>query len=109
MLVCGLYLAIAITFEIAGTICMKLSNGFSNFIPSVLIFVFYGPSFIFLTFALKKIDVSIVYAIWSGVGTGIITMIGIAYFREPATIIKLTSIGLIIIGVVGLNFSGVKH
>jgi small multidrug resistance pump len=104
-----LYLAGAIMLEIAGTTSMKISHGFSNIVPSVLIFVFYAASFTALTIALKKIDVSSAYAIWSGAGTALITVIGIAYFREPATIIKLVSIVLIIIGVVGLNLSGVKH
>ncbi len=103
------YLAGAIALEVAGTTSMKLSAGFTKVLPSVLIFVFYGASFVALTFALKKIDVSVVYAVWSGVGTALIAVIGIAYFRESATIIKLASIGLIIVGVVGLNLSGAKH
>jgi len=88
---------------------MKLSAGFTKILPSVLIFVFYSASFVALTFALKKIDVSVAYAVWSGVGTALIAVIGMAYFRESATIIKLASIGLIIVGVVGLNLSGAKH
>lgn len=104
-----LYLAGAIMLEVAGTTSMKLSHGFTKIVPSVLIFMFYISSFVALTFALKKIDVSSAYAIWSGVGTALITFIGIAYFREPATIVKLVSIVLIILGVVGLNLSGVKQ
>ncbi len=104
-----LYLAGAIMLEVAGTTSMKLSHGFTKIIPSVLIFMFYISSFVALTLALKKIDVSSAYAIWSGVGTALITVIGIAYFREPATIVKLVSIVLIILGVVGLNLSGVKQ
>jgi small multidrug resistance pump len=104
-----LYLAGAIMLEVAGTTSMKLSHGFTKIVPSVLIFMFYISSFTALTLALKKIDVSSAYAIWSGVGTALITVIGIAYFREPATIVKLVSIVLIILGVVGLNLSGVKQ
>jgi small multidrug resistance pump len=104
-----LYLAGAIMLEVAGTTSMKLSHGFSKIMPSVLIFVFYTASFAALTLALKKIDVSSAYAIWSGVGTALITVIGIAYFRETATVVKLVSIVFIILGVVGLNLSGVKH
>ena len=104
-----LYLSGAIVLEVAGTTSMKLSAGFTKILPSVLIFVFYSASFVALTFALKKIDVSVAYAVWSGVGTALIAVIGMAYFRESATIIKLASIGLIIVGVVGLNLSGAKH
>ncbi len=103
------YLTCAILLEIAGTTSMKLSHGFTKIVPSILIFVFYATSFVALTLALKKIDVSIAYAIWSGVGTALIAIIGIAYFREPATIVKILSILLIIIGVVGLNLGGIKH
>ena len=88
---------------------MKLSEGFTRFVPSVLIFVFYSASFVALTFALKKIELSIVYAIWSGVGTALITAIGILYFREVITALKLISIIFIIIGVVGLSLGEGRH
>jgi small multidrug resistance pump len=104
-----LFLAGAIAFETAGTISMKLSAGFSRLVPSLLIFVFYTISFAALTFALKGIDVSLAYAIWSGIGTVLITITGILYFQEPLTSIKIISIGLIVAGVVGLNLSGVKN
>jgi len=96
-------LAGAILLEVAGTISMKLSDGFSKAIPSVLIFIFYGLSFIGLTFALEGIEVSVAYAIWAGTGTALITAIGFVYFKEPVTLIKLVSIALIVMGVVGLN------
>jgi small multidrug resistance pump len=96
------YLICAITMEVIGTTNMKLSQGFTKTVPSVLMFVFYVFSFAFLTLALKKIDLSLSYAIWSGVGTALIAAIGVLYFKEPVTAIKLVSIGLIVIGVVGL-------
>ncbi len=98
-------LAGAIVLEVAGTTAMKLSEGFTRIVPSVLIFLFYGLSFTALTFALKKIDVSIAYAVWSGVGTALIALIGFAFFREPVTMLKIASLGLIIAGVVGLNLA----
>jgi small multidrug resistance pump len=102
-------LSVAILLEVAGTSCMKLSQGFSRLIPSILIFVFYGLSFAGLTIALKKIEVSIAYAVWAGIGTALIAAIGMVYFKEPLTLVKLLSILLIITGVVGLNLGGVKH
>jgi len=96
------YLICAITMEVIGTTNMKLSQGFTKTLPSILMFVFYGFSFAFLTLALKKIDLSLTYAIWSGVGTALIAAIGVLYFKEPVTAIKIVSIGLIVIGVVGL-------
>jgi len=102
-------LAGANVLEVAGTTSMKLSEGFTKLVPSVLLFVFYVASFAALTFALKKIEVSVAYAVWSGVGTALIAAIGILYFREGATVLKVISILLIIVGVVGLNLSGAKH
>jgi small multidrug resistance pump len=91
--------------EVIGTTNMKLSEGFTKTLPSVLMFVFYGFSFTFLTLALKKIDLSLSYAIWSGVGTALIATIGFLYFKEPVTAIKLISIALIVFGVIGLTLS----
>ncbi|MDZ7966608.1 MAG: multidrug efflux SMR transporter [Nostoc sp. DedSLP03] len=100
-----IYLILAILFEVSGTTCMKLSQGFTKIVPSVLIFVFYGLCFTFLTFALKKLEVSIAYSVWAGLGTILVALIGIIWFRESATFIKLVSISLIIIGVIGINAS----
>ena len=83
-----LFLSGAILLEVAGTISMKLSEGFTRPIPSVLIFVFYIISFVALTFAIEKIEVSTAYTIWAGVGTALIAIIGLVYFGEPATAIK---------------------
>jgi small multidrug resistance pump len=76
-------LALAILFEVAGTTCMKLSVGFTRTVPAVLMGIFYCICFFFLALALKKIDVSLAYAIWSGVGVALIASIGVLYFREP--------------------------
>ncbi len=84
---------------------MKLSLGFTKLVPSILIFVFYAASFAVLTLALKEIQLSLAYAIWSGIGTVLIVIIGILYFHEPVTALKIISISLIIAGVVGLNLS----
>jgi len=96
------YLIIAIITEVIGTTNMKLSHGFTKVVPSILMVVFYIICFAFMTLALKKLDVSITYAIWSGVGTALIAAIGVLYFKEPVTAIKIGSIALIVIGVVGL-------
>ena len=88
---------------------MKFSEGFSKPIPSVLIFVFYGIAFFALTLALKKIDISIAYAVWSGLGTALIACIGIFYFHEPVSAVKILCIGLIIAGAAGLHYTGLRH
>jgi small multidrug resistance pump len=98
-------LVVTILLEILGTVCMKYSHGFSNFVPSLLMFVFYGLSLTSLTFALQTIDVSVAYAIWSGVGTLLIAIIAMFIFHEPFHWLKGVSIILIILGVIGLNLS----
>ena len=98
-----LCLAGAILLEIAGTTSMKLSQGFTRTLPSVLLFIFYALSFTLMTVAVKRIDMSVSYAIWSGVGTTLIALIGVLWFREPLTTIQIVSIALIILGVVGLR------
>ncbi len=100
-----LLLTSAILLEVAGTTSMKLSRGFTFAAPSVLIFVFYACSFIALALALRWLDLSAAYATWAGVGTVLITLIGFWYFDEQATLFKAVSIALIVIGVVGLNYS----
>jgi small multidrug resistance pump len=96
-------LAAAIVLEIAGTVSMKLSHGFTRTLPSVLLFVFYALSFALMTVAVKKIDMSVSYAIWSGIGTATIAAIGVGWFRESLTPIQIVSIVAIIAGVVGLR------
>ena len=95
----------AILLEVAGTTSMKLSYGFTRPLPSMLLFVFYAMSFTLMTIAVKKIDMSVSYAIWSGVGTALIAVIGIGWFKEPSTTLKIVSIVLIVAGVFGLNAS----
>ena len=96
-------LSIAIGFEVVGTTCMKLSHGFTNLLPSVIMFACYGAAFTCNTFATKTLDLSITYAVWSGVGTVVTAAIGILYFKEPATALKLVCITLIVVGVLGLH------
>ena len=99
-------LYLAILLEISGTTCMKLSQGFSRLVPALLVFLFYGSAIVTLTLALKTVPVSTAYAIWSGMGTALIAMIGFIIFKEKATLLKVVSIGLIITGVIGLNAGG---
>ncbi|MBD2252483.1 DMT family transporter [Nostoc parmelioides] len=97
------YLLMAIIFEVSGTTCMKLSDGFNKLTPSILIFVFYGLCFTFQTLSLKNIDISIAYSVWAGLGTALIAGVGLIWFRESMTMVKFISMTLIMVGVVGIN------
>lgn len=98
-------LAVAILFEVAGTTSMRLSEGFSRLTPSVLIFVFYAFSFALNTMVIRTLGLSVVYAVWSGVGTVLTALIGYLYFKEPASALKVGSAGLIVLGVIGLHMA----
>jgi small multidrug resistance pump len=104
-----LYLVLAIVLEVSGTTSMKLSQGFTQMLPSMLMFLFYGLSLGALTLALKSIDVSVAYAVWSGLGTALIATVGVLWLKEPLNTLKIVSLMLIIIGVIGLNLSGGVH
>jgi small multidrug resistance pump len=104
-----LYLVAAIVTEVIGTTSMKFAEGFTRLIPSILVFVFYGLSLVALTLALKRIDVSVAYAVWSGLGTAMIAAIGLLIFKEPLSLVKMLSLLCIIAGVIGLNAVGGVH
>ena len=103
------YLIIGIFLEVLGTTFLKLSDGFNNLVPSILMFVFWGAGFGFLSFALRKIDISVAYAIWSGTGIAFMAVVGIIWFGEVVSTLKIISISLIILGVIGLNFVTDSH
>ena len=96
-------LGIAILMEVGGTTSMRLAEGFTRLAPSVMMVVFYAMSFALNTMVIRVLGLSVTYGVWSGVGTVLTAMIGIFYFKEPATAVKMVSIGLIVIGVMGLH------
>jgi small multidrug resistance pump len=102
-------LIFAILTEVAGTTAMKLSRGFTRIAPTIAMAAFYIISFVFLTLALKKINVSVAYAIWSGIGTALIAMIGFLWFKESMNALKIVSLALIILGVMGLELGDKIH
>ena len=102
---CWIWLFVAILLEVAATVFMKLSDGFSKLIPTLIMGLLYGISFFPLAIALKKMEVSVAYAVWSAVGTALVTMIGIFLFKETMSLTKVFAIALIILGVVTLNMT----
>lgn len=100
-----LLLAAAIVFEVSGTTCMKLSEGFSKPLPTAGIFVFYLASISCLTLAVRSIDISVAYAIWAAAGVAVIAVIGALVFGEQLTIARVFFLSMIVVGVVGLQMS----
>jgi small multidrug resistance pump len=100
-----LYLALAIIAEVAATSALKASEGFTRTLPSVVVIVGYAIAFYLLSLTLRSIAVGVVYAIWSGVGMALISLVGVFYYKQMLDATALVGIGLIVVGVVVLNFS----
>ncbi|MCX4910368.1 multidrug efflux SMR transporter [Streptomyces sp. NBC_00878] len=100
-----LLLISAITAEVIATSFLKLTEGMTKLVPSVVMAISYIAAFTLLAQALKKMELGIAYAIWSGLGTAAIALIGIMFMEESVTTPKLLGLALIIGGVVMLNLS----
>jgi small multidrug resistance pump len=98
----------AILLEVAGITSLKLPRGFSEPLSSLAVPVFYVFSALAVILALKRLELSMAYAIWSGVGTTLAAAICMAYFRKPLTLFKMASLALVILGIVGLSL-GARH
>src|SRR5690606_24398883 len=98
-----LYLAIAIIAEVVGTAALKASAGFTRLGPSVLSMVCYGVAFYLLSLTMQSIPTGIIYAIWSGVGIVLISLVGWFWFNQRLDLPALIGLGLIIAGVLVIN------
>lgn len=98
-------LAIAIVFEVLGTIFLKLSNGFENLGLGIVSMGLYIISFWFFAPALKFIPAGTAYAIWSGLGIALVTLISVLFLGDNLKMVQYVFIGLILAGVVGLNLT----
>ena len=96
-------LFIAGLMEIGWAIGLKYAEGFTRLVPSVLTLACMLGSIVLLGFALKTLPVGTGYAVWTGIGTVGTAILGIVLFGEPATALRLASIGLIVCGIVGLK------
>ncbi len=102
----GLLLALAIAVEVCATLALRASDGFSKLAPTIAVVAGYATSFWLLSLVLRHISVGTSYAIWSGAGTAALAVIGMLALDEPATVLRIGSIALIIVGVIGLNIGG---
>ena len=100
-----LLLSFAILLELSGTTCLKLSHGFTRLFPSVGVVFFYMGSFALMAQSLKTLEVGIVYAIWAGVGTALIAVVGVLAFGESVTVLKILGLLMIIGGTILLRMT----
>lgn len=99
-----IYLVIAGLFEIGWAIGLKYTDGFTRLTPSVLTGASMVISVLVLGLALRELPVGSAYAVWTGIGTVGTALLGMYLFGEPATVIRLVCIGLIVSGIAGLKF-----
>lgn len=98
-----LILFFAILSEVIGTVSLKLSNGFTKPVPSIVVVIGYGASFYLLSLALKAMPIGMAYAIWSGVGLILTVIAGMILWRETLDWARVVGIVLILIGVIFIN------
>ena len=98
-----LLLSIAIAAEILGTLSLKASDGLSKLWPSIGVLVGYASAFALMAVSLKKLDVGITYAIWSGVGIIGAAIGGYVFFNQEISKVSMLGMAIIIVGVVVMN------
>lgn len=98
-----LYLAIAIIAEVLGTSALKASEEFTKPIPSITVVIGYGIAFYFLSLVLKTMPVGMAYAIWSGLGIVLITIVGIVVFNQKIDLPAVIGMSFIVCGVIIMN------
>lgn len=103
------WLAVAVVFEVGWAVAMKLSAGFTRPGATAATIVMYLLSVVFLALATKRMDVGVAYAMWAGAGVALIAVVGMTYFKEPASAMKFISIGLIVLGIAGLQLARGGH
>jgi len=94
------YLTIAILCEVIATSALKASEGFARLTPSILVVAGYAAAFYCLSLTLRTIPVGVAYAIWSGAGIALISIIGALFFKQSLDAPAVFGMALIIAGVV---------
>jgi small multidrug resistance pump len=98
-----LALAIAIIAEVIGTTALKASSEFTRLIPSLIVVVGYGTAFYFMSISMRVLPVGIMYAIWSGMGIVLISVLGWLVFRQTLDTPAMIGLAFIIAGVIIIN------
>ncbi|GAA0657424.1 multidrug efflux SMR transporter [Streptomyces malaysiensis subsp. malaysiensis] len=104
-----LLVVVAGLLETGFAVCLKLSHGFTRLWPTIAFCVFALGSFGLLTLSLKKLDVGPAYAVWTGIGAAGTAIYGMIFLGDLVSTLKIISISLVIVGVIGLQLSGSAH
>lgn len=102
-----LFLGLAIVTEVSATVSLKLSEGFTKLVPSIVVVVGYVAAFIFLSQALKRgMSVGVAYGVWSAIGVALVATIGALFLDEPLSAVQIGGVALLIAGVLALELGG---
>lgn len=104
-----IYLGVAGMFECGWAIGLKYSEGFTKLWPSVFTVTSMAISLLLLSLAVKTIPVGSAYAVWTGIGAAGVAVLGMVLFREPAHMMRILCILLIIAGVIGLKLTSITE
>ena len=99
-------LVLAIAIEVGATVALKASHGMTRLIPAAIVVTGYAISFFLVSIVLKRLDLGLVYATWSAVGTAAIAVIGIWFYDDAVTPWRIGGLLMVVLGVVMLNLSG---
>lgn len=91
-------------FEVVWAVGLKMTDGFSKILPSIITFSGMILSFVLLAIAMKKLPLSVSYAVWTGIGTVGTVLFGVFYFHEAITLPHVICVAMIVGGIVGLKF-----
>ena len=100
-----LFLFLTIVFDILGTACLKLSNGFTVLYPTLGVIFFDILLYVSFSQVLRHFNMSCAYALWSALSIAFIAVVGVLFFHEPMNTLKILSFIIVIIGVVGLQLA----
>lgn len=104
------WLAGAILAEVTGTVALRFSEGFTRWVPTVVVALGYGVAFYALSQALVRgMAIGVAYGVWAAAGVALIALIGAAFLGEGLTWIQVGGIALVIGGVLALELGGAPH
>ena len=105
-----IWLAVAIAAEVSGTVALKLSEGFTRVVPSVVVVLGYGLAFYGLSQALARgLPLGVAYGTWAAAGVALVAIIGAAFFGEGLTWVQIGGIALVIAGVLALELGAAER
>ena len=99
------YLGLAGVLEVVWAVALKASEGFTRWIPGVIMAIGIAASFWFLSRAFREIPMGTAYAVWTGIGAAGVAILGMIFYGEPASFARIGFLSLIVIGILGLKIT----